>query len=187
MPLDFLEENQRLNERCAALSITPTDRRLIVSIPDQQLALIENDTVTKSYTVSTSVRPPSCIADSYGTPTGLHAVADKIGGDQPEGMVFKGRVPTKHFSEYPTEAAQGQLITSRIMRLRGLEPGKNAGALCDSYDRYIYIHGTNHEDKIGQPASAGCVELTNADVIELFERVDSGDLVWLVGEEPVPQ
>lgn len=143
------------------------------------MAFVENDVISKVYTVSTSVKPPSCIADSYGTPTGLHAIADKIGGDQPEGMVFKGRVPTKHFSEYSGEDAAGQLITSRILRLRGLEPGVNSGPGCDSYDRYIYIHGTNHEEKIGTPMSAGCVELTNADVIELFERVESGDLVYV--------
>jgi hypothetical protein len=148
---------------------------LIVSIPDQQIALIEKGTLVKSYPFSTSIKPPSCTADSYGTPTGLHAITDKIGSDQPAGMVFKGRVPTKHYAEYSAEAAKGQLITSRILRLCGREPGKNAGPGCDSYDRYIYIHGTNHEEQIGQPASAGCVELTNADVIELFERVDSGD------------
>ncbi|MEO0509271.1 MAG: L,D-transpeptidase [Verrucomicrobiota bacterium] len=161
------------------MSITPTDRRLVVSIADQRMALIEKGAIVKVYTVSTSIKPPSCIADSYGTPTGLHAIADKIGSDQPEGMVFKGRLPTKHFSEYEGEEAEKQLITSRIMRLRGLEPDLNSGPGCDSYDRYIYIHGTNQEDQIGQPASAGCVELTNTDVIELFERIDDEDMVYL--------
>lgn len=141
------------------------------------MALLENGAISKIYTVSTSIKPPSCIADSLGTPSGLHMIADKIGGDQPEGMVFKGRIPQKHFSEYSAEEAEKQLITSRIMRLRGLEPGKNSGAGCDSYDRYIYIHGTNHEHKIGSPASAGCVELTNADVVALYEIVESGDLI----------
>jgi hypothetical protein len=180
MPFDFLEENQRLKDRCAALSITPTNRRLIVSIAAQQMALIQDDALVKTYDVSTSLRPPSCTADSYGTPSGLHAIADKIGADQPEGMVFQGRVPKQHFSEYAADEAKKQLITSRIMRLRGLELGKNASPGCDSYDRYIYIHGTNHEDQIGRPASAGCVQLRNAEVIELFDRMDSGDLVWLV-------
>ena len=181
MPLDFLEESGRLNERCAALSITPTERRLIVAIADQRMALIENDAIVKTYTVSTSQKPPSCKADSYGTPSGLHAIADKIGKGQPEGMVFKARLPTgKHFSKYSGEAAERNLITSRILRLRGLEPGHNSGPGCDSYDRYIYIHGTNHEDRIGQPFSGGCVELRNTDVIELFAGVESSDLVCIV-------
>ena len=143
--------------------------------------LIEAEKVLMRYTVSTSLKVPSCIADSNGTPTGLHAIADKIGNGQPAGMVFKGRVPTgKHFSEYRGEAAERNLITSRILRLRGLQPGKNAGPGCDSYQRYIYIPGSNHEERIGQPFSGGCVEMRNADVIELFDRVNKGDLVWIV-------
>ena len=180
MPFDFLEENARVNQSCAALSITPTPRRLIVSIPNQAMALLESDTVTKVYTISTSKNPPSCVADSYGTPTGLHAIADKIGGDAPEGMVFKGRVSTgQHYSEASEEDTERNLITSRILRLRGLEPGKNSGQGCDSYERYIYIHGTNHEARIGQPFSGGCVEMLNAEVIELFENIDEGDLIWI--------
>jgi hypothetical protein len=181
MPLDFLEESRQVDERCAALSITPTHRRLVVSIAEQRMALIENDTITKIYRISTSLKPASCQADSYGTPTGLHKIADKIGEGQPSGMVFKGRIPTgKHFSEYTGEDAERNLITSRILRLRGLEPGRNTGPSCDSYDRYIYIHGTNHEDRIGQPFSGGCVEMLNTEMIELFECVASGDLVGLV-------
>jgi len=179
--LDFIEESRQVDERCAALSITPTDRRLIVSIADQAMALIENGSIAKAYRISTSLKAPSCQADSYGTPIGLHSIADKIGDGQPIGMVFKGRVPTgKHFSEYSGEDAKRNLITSRILRLSGLEPGHNAGLGCDSYNRYIYIHGTNHEDRIGQPFSGGCVEMLNTEMIELFESVASDDLVALV-------
>ncbi len=145
------------------------------------MALMRGEAIAKIYTVSTSLKPSSCAADSNGTPTGLHAIADKIGDGQPNGMVFQGRVPTgKHFSEYAGEDARRNLITSRILRLRGLEPGHNTGVGCDSYDRYIYIHGTNHEERIGEPFSGGCVEMRNAEVIELFEIVNEGDLVWLV-------
>lgn len=144
------------------------------------MALIEGDCLIKVYTISTSKNPPSCEADSYGTPTGLHAIADKIGAGAPEGMVFKGRVPTgQYYSEASEEDAGRNLITSRILRLRGLEPDKNAGEGCDSYERYIYIHGTNHEDRIGQPFSGGCVEMLNQEVIELFDRVAESDLIWI--------
>jgi len=146
------------------------------------MALLLGKRVSKTYIISTSLKPSSCVADSNGTPTGLHEIADKIGNGQPEGMVFKGRVPTgKHFSNYEDEEGTRNLITSRILRLRGLEPGHNSGKGCDSYDRYIYIHGTNHEERIGEPFSGGCVEMLNADVIELFGRVESGDLVWVTG------
>ena len=75
--------------------------------------------------------------------------------------------------------ASRQLITSRILWLRGLEAGVNRGGEVDSFDRYIYIHGTNHEDRLGKPMSAGCVEMRNLDVIELCDEVRTGDLVFI--------
>ena len=43
-----------------------------------------------------------------------------------------------------------------------------------SRDRFIYVHGTRHEDKIGIPDSHGCVQMRNTDVAELFALVDEG-------------
>ena len=180
MPYDFIKESARVKQSCAALSITPTDRLLVVSIEKQEMALLEKGEISAVFSISTSKNPPSCLADSYGTPTGLHAIADKIGAGAPEGTVFKGREPTGQvYSQVSSEDGERNLITSRILRLRGLEIGKNSGEGRDSYDRYIYIHGSNHEDRIGQPFSGGCVEMFNADVIELFDRVDEGDLIWI--------
>lgn len=168
-------------QSCRTLSTGPSRRWLIVSIDAQQMALIDGDQVRRQFTISTSKNPPSCRETSFGTPTGLHRIADKIGAEEKEGMVFKGRIPTgKHFCEYQGEEAEGNLITSRILRLRGQEEGHNAGPGCDSYDRYIYIHGTNHENRIGQPFSGGCIEMRNADVIELFDLIQSGDPVWII-------
>ena len=134
----------------------------------------------KSYVISTSKRPPSNVQDSLGTPRGLHLVAEKHGADAPPGIVFKGRVSTgRHFAEFdPAEQARN-LITTRILWLRGLEPGHNAGGNVDTYKRYIYIHGTNHEDRLGTPSSAGCVQMNNLEIIELFDQVRVGDLVWI--------
>jgi hypothetical protein len=138
--------------------------------------------LVKSYTISTSRRPPSNIKNSLGTPRGLHEIAERIGAGQPPGMVFKSRIPTgHHFNELPgTETAN--LITSRILWLRGLEPGVNRGEGVDTYERYIYIHGTQHESRIGEAQSAGCVLMRNADIVELYEQVRSGDWVWIVDE-----
>lgn len=85
----------------------------------------------------------------------------------------------------PTSAKAGaDLITSRVMWLEGLEPGFNAGTnaenvVVDSFQRFIYIHGTNHEDDLGKPSSHGCVRMMNADVVKLFDSVEEGDLVWI--------
>ena len=169
-----------MKQKCGALSIAPTGRALLVSIKDQEMALFAGGALKRRYRVSTSKNAPSCRENSYGTPTGLHAVAARIGAGEPAGMVFKGRVATgRHYDDCPPEEQARNLITSRILRLRGLEEGHNRGPGIDSFDRYIYIHGTNHEDRIGQPFSGGCIEMRNADVIDLFERVTEGDLVWI--------
>ena len=96
-------------------------------------------------------------------------------------MVFKSRVPTgRHFSEIPSATeADSNLITSRILWLRGLEPGVNRGGAVDTYERYVYIHGTNLESRLGEPLSSGCVLMRNLDIVELYEEVRAGDLVWI--------
>jgi len=137
--------------------------------------------LVRTFVVSTSKRPPSNVKNSLGTPRGLHEIAERIGAGQPPGIVFKARVSTgHHFRELSPALDNGNLITSRILWLRGLELGVNRGGDVDTYERYIYIHGTNREDLIGEPQSAGCVLMRNLDIVELYEHVRTGDLVWIV-------
>ena len=169
-----------VNKTCSRLGIKPADRVLYVRIGTATLQFYEHGVLRKSYPVSTSKRPPSNVKHSLGTPRGLHEIAERIGGGQPPGMVFKSRVSTgRHFSELPDAAGEENLITSRILWLRGLEPGVNRGGEVDSYERYIYLHGTNHEARIGEPLSAGCVLLSNREIVELYEQVRAGDLVFI--------
>lgn len=172
---------EQVNKTCARLGIKPGERFLVVRIGTATLQFFAKGALVKSYVVSTSKRPPSNVKHSLGTPRGLHEIAERIGADQPAGMVFKARLPTgRHFSEISDADTQENLITSRILWLRGLEPGINRGGEVDTYERYIYIHGTNHEDRLGQPLSAGCVLMRNLDVIELYENVRVADLVLIV-------
>jgi len=145
------------------------------------LQLRRKGAVVKSFVISGSKRPYSNVLNSLGTPLGLHAIAERIGGGQPSGAVFRSRVPTGlHYSEIPEkEVGAGNLVTSRILWLRGLEPGVNQGGDVDTHRRYVYIHGTQREDRIGEPLSSGCILMRNADVIELFDQVRTGDLVWI--------
>ena len=176
---------ERIKEKCDALGLKPTTRLITVSIAQQLLGFYRDGCLVKSHVVSTSLRPPSNVKDSLGTPRGLHEIAEKIGAGQPPGIVFKARVATgRHFSELSSEEQERNLITTRILWLRGLEPGVNAGndgkGLCvDTHQRYIYLHGTNHEDRLGTPFSGGCVEMANLGIIELFEEVRPRDLVWI--------
>lgn len=173
-------------EKCRPLSIPPMRIWLGVEIGAQRMYLFENAMIRETFTISTAKRGPSCIEDSLGTPWGLHRIVEKIGEGEPRGMVFKGRKPTGLcYQQYDEAANRENLITTRILRLRGLEHGLNAGGNCDSWDRYIYIHGTNHEEKIGSPASSGCVQLSNADMLKLFKLVPEDTLV-LIEKDPLP-
>jgi len=173
---------ESFNKTRSALGIKHADRVLVIRIGTSTLQFFRNNEIVRSYVISTSSRPPSNVANSLGTPRGLHEVAERIGAGQPPGMVFKGRVPTgKHFLEFGEDHPDsGNLITSRILWLRGLEPGVNQGGDVDSHGRYIYIHGTQREGEIGKPLSAGCILMRNADIVELYDQVRSGDLVWIV-------
>ena len=170
---------ERTKERCDALGIKLTPRTVVVSIAQQVLMFFEDCVLRQSYVVSTSRRPPSNVRDSLGTPRGLHQIAEKHGAGAPPGIVFKGRVSTgKHFGEFDA-APEKNFITTRILWLRGLEPGVNVGGNVDTYERYIYIHGTNHEEMLGTPFSAGCVHMHNVQIIDFFDAIRVVDLVWI--------
>lgn len=170
----------RLAEVCNQLNVKPTDHAIYVCIGEQKLYAFAHGELRKTYNVSTSRRPPSCVENSLGTPTGLHVIEEKIGDGLTPGAILKGRVPTGE-NCYALDAARNveNLITTRILWLRGLENSVNAGPGVDTHDRYVYLHGTNQEDSIGQPNSHGCVLLSNADIIELFDATPSGALVLI--------
>jgi len=172
---------ESFNKTRTALGIKLTDRVIAVNLRASTLQLRRSGAVVRSYAISGSKQPYSNVLNSLGTPLGLHAIAERIGAGQPSGTVFKSRVPTGvHFSEMPEEVVGTRnLVTSRILWLRGLEPGVNSGGNVDTYRRYVYIHGTQREDRIGEALSAGCILMRNPDVIELYEEVRVGDLVWI--------
>jgi len=166
-------------QACNGLNINPTQYLIYVSICEQKLYLFCGKSHLKTFAASTSRKPPSCLKDSLGTPRGLHKIDGKIGANAALETVFRGRAPCGLISEQTAEERAKNLITTRIMRLRGLENGVNAGGNLDTYDRFIYIHGTNQEDKLGSPNSHGCVLLSNADVAVLFDIVNDGSVVLI--------
>jgi lipoprotein-anchoring transpeptidase ErfK/SrfK len=150
-----------------------TSRNIHISIRDQKLTLMDGDTPVRSYPVSTSRFGVGTEMGSMKTPTGRFRVAEKIGADTPSSTVFRGRVALQFGEPLPQT---DDLVMSRILWLDGLDE-HNA----NTRDRYIYIHGTKQEDKIGTPDSCGCVRMRNADVIELFDLVDEGVSVVIEG------
>jgi lipoprotein-anchoring transpeptidase ErfK/SrfK len=137
-----------------------------VSIRDQQLTVVEDEKPIRTYPVSTSRFGIGTEEGSFKTPIGRFRVAKKIGSDMPNGTIFVGRIPLQADEGFPPTE---DLITSRILWLDGLDE-QNA----NTRDRFVYIHGTKREDKVGTAASHGCVRMRNEDVIELFEMVDEG-------------
>jgi L,D-transpeptidase catalytic domain len=158
--------------------VTPTpapvlEAALVVSIPEQKLAVVVNDKVYKSYRISTSRYGEGDALGSWCTPTGRLAVATKIGASVPFGGVFQGR---RYTGEVLSINAPGRdPIVSRIIWLRGLDyTNKNA------FHRCIYIHGTPEEDSLGKKASYGCIRMRSTDVIEVFNWITVGTEVAVV-------
>ncbi len=175
----------QVESKMKELGIKPTDYLIVISIHEQKMTLFHKKESIITYTVSTSERGTGQVEDSLQTPLGLHCVADKIGEAAAAGAIFKGREDTGQTCPLGSAERRGEdLILTRILRLKGLEEGFNRGydregRIVDSFERFIYIHGTNHEEQLGMPASHGCVRMGNADVIDLFERVPEGTLVWI--------
>src|ERR1019366_8639492 len=133
---------------CERLKIEPTRFILTVNISPQTVSLFEDSRFLKKMPASTSRFGIGEIKDSNCTPRGLHRIAEKIGGGEPAGTVFKSRQVIGHTSQ--PEYANAK-ITTRIMWLEGLEPGFNQGGNVDTHERYIYIHGTGDQASIGEP------------------------------------
>jgi len=137
-----------------------------------------DETAIKSFPVSTAANGLGNRLDSNKTPTGIHRIRQKFGGDQPAGMIFEAREPSGRICKNIDNREKDE-ITSRIMWLDGLEPGFNKDGVYDSFSRYIYIHGTSDEKRIGKPVSHGCIRMTNNDVIELYDNAMVNDLVLI--------
>lgn len=149
---------------------------LYVSVRSQRMYHVCGRLMLKEYVISTSAKGLGGEQDSYRTPTGLHYVRERIGAGLPPWSVLKDRVCTGEVAD-STCVPLNDLITSRILWLSGMESGLNEGGNVDSFDRWIYIHGTADERSIGTPCSHGCIRMRNKDVIELFEEVPVGALV----------
>ncbi len=138
----------------------------------QILQVIRGEKVEKTYPISTSKFGLGFEPGSNKTPLGRFVVSEKIGEGAVAGAVFKSREPT---GEIASQGGEDDLVLTRILWLAGLDE-----ANANTRERYIYIHGTNHEALLGTPASHGCVRMRNADVEEFFQQVPEGTSVEIV-------
>ena len=159
-----------------------TDEIIYVSIKKQTLYHIQYKRIIREYTISTSSYGIGSRNGSNKTPIGLHSVKEKYGDKTPingimVSRVFYGNIATIYNDETKSKTDD---ITSRILWLEGLEKGKNKGKGIDSFNRYIYIHGTSEEGRLGKPASHGCIRMKNKEVIDLYKLVEVGTLVLIL-------
>ena len=137
---------------------------IYISIGEQKLRLFEGEALVAEYVVSSAANGIGFEEGSYCTPTGRFEVSEKIGDGEALGTIFKSRKPMGVWDGTPSD---DDMILSRILRLNGLD-AQNA----NSMERYIYVHGTNHEALLGEPTSHGCIRMANADIVELFDRIE---------------
>ncbi len=157
---------------CGNTSTAYKDRssKVLVSVRDQQMLLTKNGQPVKMYRISTSKFGLGSQSGSKRTPLGKLEVAKKIGSGAPSGAVFKSRERT---GEILRPNAPGRdPIVSRILWLTGKESHNR-----NTFGRFIYIHGTPEEYRIGNPASYGCIRMKSRDVIDLYNRIGVGSEV----------
>lgn len=158
---------------CEAPAVKDNNSKMVVSVRDQRILLVQSGKPIKAYPVSTS---KFGIGSQYGsnyTPLGDLKVARKIGDGLPAGMVFKSRHAT---GEVLKPNAPGRdAIVSRIMWLHGTESQNS-----NTFSRCVYIHGTPEEARLGTPASYGCIRMGMKDVVDLYDRVGEGAEVKII-------
>src|SRR5207237_1969400 len=99
-----------------------TATELIISVPDQQLAMIDRGKLISKYAISTSKFGLGDGNGTYRTPLGTLFVSAKFGDRLPAGAVIKNRVAT---GEVVNAHETGrEAIVSRVIWLFGVDVWK---------------------------------------------------------------
>ncbi len=155
--------------------------RIVISLSGQQLSVLDRaadgaESVVARYPISSAALGAGERRDSFQTPRGRHEIAEKIGAGAPLHTVLRARKATGEIwsPELSVAHPDSDWILTRILWLSGCEPGVNSGGEVDTKSRYIYIHGTDEENRLGQAVSHGCIRMDNQAIIGLFDLVEIG-------------
>lgn len=176
---------EKVSSHIETLGVAPTPHLIVIDTQKQTLRVLNNNEIKHIYTISTSKRGLGQRVDTYKTPQGLHRINEKIGEGVPhQGIFYRRQFVGEAWKPLPRHQHRKDFITTRILRLEGLQPGFNKGRdnwgrNVDSEIRAIYIHGTTMEWKLGAPSTKGCVHMSAKDVVHLFNSVPVGTLVWI--------
>lgn len=154
---------------------------IVVNIKEQKLQYRVNDIIEREYSISTAKNGAGEKYGSECTPRGRHIIRAKIGAGEKLNSIFIGR---RFTGEIFTESLRQEFperdwILTRILWLSGLESGINRLGNVDTMRRYIYIHGCPDNDVMGQASSHGCIKMRNTELVELFDKVEVGELVTI--------
>jgi len=97
-----------------------------------------------------------------------------------EGFTWSGTQTVSRKAEWPDWSPPPEMISRQPYLPRFIAGGEGnpLGARAIYLGNTMYrIHGTNAPDSIGKKVSSGCIRMLNADVIDLFSRVDVGTTV----------
>lgn len=130
-------------------TIEDFDQVLLVRIGENKLYLYQDGKITNSWTVATGL-------PEYPTPTGLFEVTEKR-----YMPTWINPSPDTWGKDMPAEIPPG---INNPLGLRAINWSAPA----------IRFHGTQAIYSLGYNASHGCVRLSNADVIELYDLIDVG-------------
>ena len=156
----------------------------LISVAAQRMYLVRRLNLIGAYRISTSRFGTGTLLHSRRTPPGVHRVSEKIGEACEPLALFRGRKATGEKAKLnPLATISGvDAVCTRILWLEGVEFGRNRGGCVDSRRRFIYIHGTVDERRIGIPSSIGCIRMRNDNVVEAFGLLDAGSLVCIIGK-----
>lgn len=157
-------------------------RRAEVSVSQQMMHLWQDDVCVFNCAVSTAKNGIGCVKDSGCTPFGRHYVRARIGEGEDVYSVLKARRPTGQLwsEQLMTDQPNQDWILGRILWLCGVELGVNRGSGVDTFQRYIYIHGSPESGVTGVPASHGCIRVRPLDMLNVFDFLRYGDSVMIV-------
>jgi len=169
-------------------------RKLIIYSKTQRAELFEGENSIDIFIISTAKNGLGNIEDSNCTPIGKMLIAYKIGGGKnsvseikkpideripiepkdpaPIYTIFEDRLRVGIWNHKGKSAAH---VLTRILWLEGLEESNK-----NTFERYIYLHGTSSEDRLGTPNTHGCIVFSNQDIIKLYRLMSLGDEVEVI-------
>jgi lipoprotein-anchoring transpeptidase ErfK/SrfK len=193
-PARVVEVGPQVSPATRAMYAAVDDGAFVVpAIPDRYLT---PDSVRQEVGFWTDEPPGSIVVDPYATYLYYvlgndRAIRYRVGVGE-AGRTFAGRARVGHKREWP-----GWTPTANMIRIEpelygpwagGMEPGLQNPL--GSRAMYLYrggrdsmyrIHGTYAPSSIGRSVSAGCIRMFQQDAMDLYERVDPGTRVLVLG------